>query len=236
MTGGEEVGKEPPVSAAVNVLASGEAKALMALAQAVSDRQESLPWLLEAARDGNADAFAALVRRFQASTYQFILRMVRRGAVAEDLSQEVFVRMWRNLGHIESAGMLPGWLRRVAANAVIDHWRKEESRQRRIQELREHPIARRIVRPSTRMESREALGSVQEAIETLPAKLKSVLVLRTREGLSYEELADVLGLSLNAVRSRLFRARQELLEALKHSSAADYLAQMYGPGDGGQGK
>lgn len=212
------------MTAAVGVLGVNP---LSSLAEAVGHCREALPSVLEAARDGDADAFAALVQRFEAPTYHFILRMVRRPSVAEDLSQDVFVRLWRHLDRIEDAGLLPAWLRRVAANAVIDHWRKEEARQRRMQVLREHPIARRVVRPSSRMETREAADAVRAAVEKLPAKLRSALLLRTVEGLSYEELADVLGVSVNAVRSRLFRARQEVLAILRRSTAAEHLAAMY---------
>ena len=224
----EKADKEPQMTAAVGVLPGSQVNRLSALAEAVSDTQEALPSLLEAARSGAPDAFGALIRRFQAPTYHFILRMVRRPAVAEDLSQEVFVRLWRHLDRIDGPAMLPSWLRRVAANAVIDHWRKEDARERRMQVLREHPIARRVVRPSSRMESKEAVDAVRAAIDGLPAKLKGVLLLRTVERLSYEELAGVLGISAGAVRSRLFRARQEVLATLKHDSAADYLAAMYG--------
>lgn len=220
----EQANKEPQMTAAVGVLG---VTPLASLAEAVSHSRESLPSILEAARDGDADAFAALVHRFEAPTYHFVLRMVRRPAVAEDLSQEVFVRLWHHLNRIEDAEMLPAWLRRVAANAVIDHWRKEEARERRMQVLREHPIARRVVRPSSRMETREAADAVHAAVDQLPAKLRSVLLLRTIEGLRYDELADVLGVSTNAVRSRLFRARQDVLAILRRSTAAEHLAAMY---------
>ena len=226
---GDQPSKESGMTAAAGALADGRVRPLSALAEAVSQNRQSLPVLLEAARQGDGVAFAALIHEFEGPTYQFVLRLVRRPAVAEDVSQDVFIRLWRHLHDIESAEMLPGWLRRVAANAVIDHWRKEEARERRMQELREHPIARHVVRPSTRMESNEALGAVQAALDALPAKLRSVLLLRTLEGLSYEEVAEVLGVSVHAVRSRLFRARQELLETLKHEKAADYLAEMYRP-------
>jgi len=218
------------MSAAVGVVVRGQGQALSALAEAVSKRQDSLPWLLEAAQAGDADAFASLVRHFQGPIYQFILRMVHRPAVAEDLAQDVFIRLWRHLAEMESAAMVEGWLRRVAANAVIDHWRQEEVRERRLRILREHPVARHVLKPSSRMESREALGAVQAALGALPSKLRSVLVLRTVECLSYEQLAEVLGISTHAVRSRLFRARHEFHELLKHGKAADYLARMYRPG------
>jgi len=224
---------ESLVEAVADVLTGTEAAPLAALAEAVGARQEALPSVLDAARAGDADAFAALVRRFESPTYHFILRMVRRPAAAEDLSQEVFLRLWQNLDHIDGPDMLPSWLRRVAANAVIDHWRKEDARRRRLDAMREHPIARRVLRPSSRMESEEALTAVRSAVEALPAKLRSILMMRTVEGLSYEELADIFGISVGAVRSRLFRARQELLTAMKRTRAADYLAEMYAPDGAG---
>jgi len=235
MKWGEHSQAEVPVEAVAGILRRSETAPLTALADAVGERQDSLPALLDAARAGRADAFEALVGHFEKPTYHFILRMVRRPALAEDLSQEVFLRLWQNLERIEGPDLVPSWLRRVAANAVIDHWRKEDARRRRIEALREHPIARRVVRPSSRMESKEAIDVVRSAVAALPAKLRSVLVLRTAEGLSYDQLADVLGISVGAVRSRLFRARQELLGILKRSRAADYLAEMYG-GDGGRGQ
>jgi RNA polymerase sigma-70 factor, ECF subfamily len=225
----DEAKKEPVMDAVAGILAGPRHEPLESLAGAVVEQDSSLPRLLQAARDGNADAFTALVRQFQAPTYHFILRMVRRPAVAEDLAQDVFIRLWRHMAEIQSAALLPGWVRRVAANAVIDHWRKEEARERRMRVFREHPVARHTVRPYTRMETAEALDLVQAALDSLPARLRTVLLLRTQEGLSYEEVADTLGMSVHAVRSRLFRARQELHRILKRKKAADYLARMYRP-------
>lgn len=74
-------------------LAGRRDEPLAALAGAVAQAQQSLPGVLESARGGSADAFAALIRTFQGPTYQFILRMVRRPATAEDLAQEVFIRL-----------------------------------------------------------------------------------------------------------------------------------------------
>ena len=213
------------MAAVAGVLAGNAAYPLTSAV--VAEVQERLPGLLAAARQGNADAFTVLIRTFQTPTYQFILRMVRRAATAEDLSQDVFIRLWQHMGEIESAEMLQPWLRRVAANAVIDHWRKEDARQRRMTMLREHPIARRALRPSSHLETREAMRVVHAALDALPAKLRSVLMLRTQENMSYEEVADVLGMSACAVRSRLFRARQELHRLLRQQKAPEYLARMY---------
>jgi RNA polymerase sigma-70 factor, ECF subfamily len=223
----DQTDKEPVMDAVAGVIGVGPEAPLEALSGAVTERQDTVAWLLEASRRGDSDAFASLIRQFQGPTFHFILRMVRRPAVAEDLSQDVFIRLWRHLAEIQSAALLPGWVRRVAANTVIDHWRKEEARERRMNVLRQHPVARLAVRPSSRMESQEALDLVRAALEELPAKLRTVLLLRTQEGLSYEEVADVMGMSVHAVRSRLFRARQELHGLLKKKKAGDYLARMY---------
>ena len=215
------------MAAVAGVLAGRAAYPLTSIAGAIAEARDSLPGRLEGARRGDAEAFTFLVRTFQAPTYQFILRMVRRPATAEDLSQDVFIRLWQHLGEIESVEMLHAWLRRVAVNAVIDHWRKEDARRRRMQVLRAHPVARHTLRPSSRMETREAMRAVHAALGALPPHLRSVLVLRTQENLSYEEVADVLGMSACAVRSRLFRARQELHRLLKQQKAPEYLARMY---------
>jgi len=217
------------MTAAVGVIPAVRAQALAALAEAVTERHGSLPGLLEAAQSGNADAFAALVREFQGGVFHYVLRLVRRPATAEDLTQDVFIRLWRHLAEMQSAEMMPGWLRRVATNLVIDHWRHEEARERWMQVLRAHPVARHVVKPSARLETQETMDAVDAALDALPAKLRTVLLLRTVEGLSYDELADVLGISTHAVRSRLFRARQELLEVLQRKQAAQYLAEMYRP-------
>jgi len=218
------------MTVAVGVLAAGREAARSAVAEAVRARQGDLAWLLRAARDGDAQAFTALVRHFQQPIYHFILRLVRRPAAAEDLSQEVFFRFWRHLGEIDSVQTLPQWLRRVAANAVVDHWRKEEARERRMQVLRAHPLARRVLKPSNRMETQEALAAVQASVDALPPKLRSVFLLRVSEALSYEAIADLLGVSTPTVRSRLFRARHELGRMLRKKMAPDYLARMYRPG------
>lgn len=213
--------------AVAGVLDGRAAYPLTSIAGVIAEARDTLPGLLTAARSGDADAFTTLIRTFQVPTYQFILRMVRRPATAEDLAQDVFIRLWQHVGEIESAEMLQAWLRRVAANAVIDHWRKEDARRRRMQVLREHPVARHTLRPSSRLETREAMRTVHAALGALPPHLRSVLVLRTQEEMTYEEVGDVLGMSACAVRSRLFRARQELHRLLRQKKAPEYLARMY---------
>jgi len=224
------------MTATAGVLAARPGGPIGALEQAVRGRRAGLAGLVEAARDGDADAFAELVRRFEAPVYHQVLRMVRRRSVAEDLAQDVFISLWRHLGDVPAEEALGLWLRRVAINAVIDHWRKEDARRRKLEALRAHPLARRALGPAGRMESREAADAVQAALDHLPPHLRSVLVLRATEGLGYGELGRVLGISASAVRSRLFRARQEVARALARADAPIHLERMYRPRDAARGR
>ncbi len=224
------------MTATAGALTARPNAALGALEAAVRHRRDDPAGLVRAARDGDAEAFAALVRRFEGPVYQQVLRMVRRRSAAEDLAQDVFIRLWRHLGDVPSAEALGGWLRRVAINAVIDYWRKEDARRRKMQTLREHPLARRVLGPAGAMETREAMGSVQAALDRLPPHLRSVLVLRATEGLSYGELADALGISTCAVRSRLSRARREMAHLLKQAEAPVHLERMYRSRDAAGGR
>jgi len=197
------------MTATAGVLAARPGGPIGALEQAVRGRRAGLAGFVEAARDGDADAFAELVRRFEAPVYHQVLRMVRRRSVAEDLAQDVFISLWRHLGDVPAEEALGLWLRRVAINAVIDHWRKEDARRRKLEALRAHPLA---------------------------PHLRSVLVLRATEGLGYGELGRVLGISASAVRSRLFRARQEVARALARADAPIHLERMYRPRDAARGR
>jgi RNA polymerase sigma-70 factor, ECF subfamily len=174
-----------------------------------------LPTLLVQAREGDDSAFAEIISRFERLVRGVILRMTHDTSLSDDLSQDVFMQFWRVLPAFNSSATLPSWMKRVAINAVISHWRRAESQKRRLKALYASGPSREVKRPEAQLIDDEDRNQVRAALEMIPADLRSILTLRTYEGMSYEELADMLGLEIGTVRSRLFRARQRVKEVLE---------------------
>ena len=163
--------------------------------------------LLEAARDGDLDAFAVLVRRHHAAVYRVALRMLVSDADAQDAAQETFVRAWRGLGGFRGDSTVSTWLYRIVTRRCLDLIAV-----RRITEELADAEAATGDDPAERTEQRERLQAVLRAISSLPGDQRAVLVLREFEGLAYEQVADALRISVPAVKGRLHRARRALLE------------------------
>ncbi len=167
--------------------------------------------LLQAAQDGDLDAFDALVRRHQAAVYRVALRMLASQADAEDATQETFVRAWRGLGRFRRESAVSTWLYRIATRHCLDLLAA-----RRPTEDLERIELDAGVEPAHAAEQRERLRAVTRAIAGLPDEQRAALVLREFEGLSYDQVADVLNTSVPAVKGRIHRAR---LAVLKQTTA-----------------
>lgn len=162
--------------------------------------------LLDAARDGDLDAFAAIVRRHHAAVYRVALRMLGSDADAQDAAQETFVRAWRGLGSFREESAVSTWLYRIATRRCLDLI----ARRRTTEQLGEVEVAARDD-PAERTEQRERLEAVLRAISRLPGDQRAALVLREFEGLAYEQVAEALDISVSAVKGRLHRARLSVL-------------------------
>lgn len=174
-----------------------------------------LDQLLHRARQGDESAFAGIVARFERLVRGTILRLTHDASLSEDLTQDVFLQFWRVLPAFTTAATLPSWMKKVAINAVISHWRQAESRKRRLEALYEASGRQEVRGPAATLIEEEDRDQVRAALEMIPAELRSILTLRTYENMSYEELAETLGLEVGTVRSRLFRARQMLRDILE---------------------
>ena len=163
--------------------------------------------LLQAARDGDLDAFAAIVRRHHAAVYRVALRMLGSDADAQDAAQETFVRAWRGLGSFRGESAVSTWLYRIVTRRCLDLI----ARRRTTEQLGEVEVAAHDD-PAERTEQRERLQAVLRAISRLPGDQRAALVLREFEGLAYEQVAEALDISLSAVKGRLHRARLSVLE------------------------
>jgi len=171
--------------------------------------------LLASAQGGNLLAFDEIVRRYQRRVYSTALRIVRRHDLADDVTQEAFLRAHRALASYDRGRPFGPWICRIAANLAINHVRSPEAREEALDEaaLDRSPAAASDG-PLDALLEKEARSVLEEAVGRLPAEQRAVFVLRTFEDLSYKEIAIALDLSVGTVMSRLSRAREKLRGAL----------------------
>lgn len=179
--------------------------------------------LISAAREGDADAYGKLVELHQDRVFATILRHVRDEHKARDLAQETFIQAYRAIHTYEDRAKFSTWLYRIALNLVTSQHRSDVALKRgggnakASLDAEGMPEPDATVRgPDENVAANEIGVIVREAIETLEDEYKSVVILRDLQGLSYEEVAEVLGLAPGTVRSRLHRGREKLREKLKH--------------------
>lgn len=165
--------------------------------------------LVDAARAGDLDAFEVLVRRHQGPVYRVALRMVGSAADAEDVAQETFVQAWRSLKSFHGDSALATWLYRIATNRSLDLLAK-----RRPSAQLEESSGIQSHDPGAILADREETTKVMGAVQALPAEQRAALVLREFEGLSYNEIGAVLGISLAAVKGRIHRGRLAVIAAM----------------------
>ncbi|HEX3052554.1 MAG TPA: sigma-70 family RNA polymerase sigma factor [Aggregatilineaceae bacterium] len=178
--------------------------------------------LIARLRAGDQSAYAQLVEEHASRVYRLALRMMGNEADAEDVLQETFLSAFKSIDHFESRSSLSTWLYRIATNAALMRLRRKEPEQVSVDEPLESEEGDLMPRqffdfcclPEEDLLRDEARAEMQRAINELPATLRSVFLLRDIEGLSTEETAEALDLSISAVKSRLMRARLKLRERL----------------------
>ena len=181
--------------------------------------------LVTRAKAGEADAFRTLVVRPQRKVYAVALGIVRDPDLAWDVAQEAFVRVHGHLHEFKGDAAFSTWVYRIATHLAIDAIRRERaSHKDDVDEVLEADLAEGAEGilatalgndPRENALRRELAGKIQEALDGLPEKHRTILVLREVEGLSYEELADRLGIHKGTVMSRLFHARKKMQAALR---------------------
>lgn len=171
--------------------------------------------LLRRLRAGDARAFEELVTAYQHRIFGVALRILGSRAEAEDVAQETFLRAHRALGEFRGEARLGTWLYAIASRLSLNRLASGERRYVRGDEdaLLRLPAAGGDA--AAALERSELSQALHEAIAALPEERRIVIVLRDLEGLAYEEIAEVLGVELNTVRSRLHRARLDLKAKLE---------------------
>lgn len=172
---------------------------------------EEIGWV-NRAKEGDQAAFEAIFLRYQRPIYQFIYRMMGNAEDASDLTQECFIRAYRALPQTSDDLNVSAWLHRIAANACLDALR----RRKRIRWLPWEGQGQPDLQLTGHLEDpeREAIRSetqelVQRVLTQMNPRHRLALILREYEGLSCEEIGQIMGLSRSAVKSVLFRAREE---------------------------
>jgi len=188
--------------------------------------------LIDRAQKGDRAAFRALVERHQRSAYSVAVAIVRDENDAREIVQEAFLRVYRGIGTFQGGSSFFTWLYRIVHNLAIDVMRKPGRREEGLED--EHAadegtdlplVARLGGDPVQTLRRREIAERIQAALDALPPYHRGVIVMRELEGLSYEEMAGVMGVSKGTIMSRLFHARQKLQKAL-----ADCYAEEEGTG------
>ena len=183
-------------------------------------RAQDQVWV-ERAQAGDQEAFRHLVERYQRRVYAVAYGIVRNRDDAWDVAQEAFVKAYRNLTRFQGNSGFYTWLYRITYNLCIDTMRSrsrrsfvemDSSRMLQAAVAKEAPLE---THPAKSVDRRELGEAIENALNELSEKHRAIIVLREIEGLSYEEIADVLKVSKGTVMSRLFHARRKLQDLLK---------------------
>ncbi len=185
----------------------------------MTDINSTIARYLPDARSGDPQAFAELVKSTQTTVTSIALAVVRDVAISEDIAQEAYLRIWRNLGDLRNPGSFLPWLRQITRNLARDYLRRARARPgdtagdddaRALAELLDaRPHA------ETRLLADEEAQALQQAFDAIPADAREVLTLYYREGRSVGQLSNLLGISAAGVRQRLSRARQRLRQGVE---------------------
>jgi RNA polymerase sigma-70 factor (ECF subfamily) len=183
------------------------------------------PQLVARAREGEVQAFEALVERYRDRVYGLALRLLRTEADAAEVTQETFLAAWQSLKDFRGDAAFGTWLQRIAANRALMTLRTRKVRQAAREQLEgpgfsqtgeliEMPAPRWARRADERVLERELGRAIQEATDALPEGYREVFLLKDVEGLSYEAIGELTDSSVGAVKSRLHRARLALRERI----------------------
>src|SRR5580692_8341702 len=179
--------------------------ALMAVA--AMDGPEERRDTIAAARAGDLEAFDLLMRQHERLVLATALRLTGNLEDAQDISQEVFLRLYKNLGKVQAANALPAWLYRVTVNACHDLRRRKPASE---PESSAGDLVAGGMDPQTSLTQAERRRVLEMSLRILPEKERAALVLRDLEGLSTEEVARALGSSEATVRSQISKARVKM--------------------------
>jgi len=174
--------------------------------------------LVRKSQQGDERAFGELVDRYESKVYSLALKMLRNAEDAEDVLQDTFLRAYRGIKAFQGHSTFSTWIYRITANSALMRLRKKQLPTVSIDDAEEREVPINIAdwapSPVEQLLSQETQQAMNDAIESLPPEFRQVFVLRDIEELSNSEVADILDLSVAAVKSRLHRARLKVRNRL----------------------
>lgn len=179
--------------------------------------------LVEKAQKGDKQAFGILVEKYHKKLYRLLSRMVRDQSEIEDIVQDSFIKAYRAINNFRGDSAFYTWLYRIGVNTAKNHLMALGRRPKAMNDVELEDIEnfddagdlRTYETPESVMMTKEIAATVNDTIEHLPEELRSAITLREMDGLSYEEIAEIMDCPIGTVRSRIFRARESIAEKLK---------------------
>lgn len=179
--------------------------------------------LVERVQRGDQQAFGLLVAKYQRKLGRLLSRLIRDPAEVEDVTQEAFIKAYRALANFRGDSAFYTWLYRIGINTAKNHLAAQGRRAPTTTELEveeaegfeEASLLRDMDTPERMLQTQQIARTVNAAMEALPDDLRTAITLREIEGLSYDEIAEVMNCPIGTVRSRIFRAREAISVRLK---------------------
>jgi RNA polymerase sigma-70 factor (ECF subfamily) len=161
---------------------------------------------------GDRQAYALLVEKYKAPIYNLAYRMTGNFGDAEDLTQEIFIRAYQYLWRYDTRKKLFSWLYAIALNLIKNHLRKKNKKHNNSEELSAHSLADNSPSPEAKfIETQE----ITACLLRLEDELRALLIMKYQQGLSFEEIAEITGKSLSAVKMRIYRGLEKLKKSMK---------------------
>lgn len=175
--------------------------------------------LIREIKDGNIECYAELISRYEKKIFAFVLQMLRQAHLehmAEDICQETFYKAYRSIHSFRDVeATFSTWLYTIARNTVLSELRKSKNSDVYLEDTLQIPVASDERMPEQQLLRVEREVMVRQAINNLPEKQRSALILREYEQMEYNEIASILDLTVSSVKSLLFRARQSIKTQLE---------------------
>jgi RNA polymerase sigma-70 factor (ECF subfamily) len=171
--------------------------------------------LFQKIAEGDPRAFRQLVDNHSRPLVTYLTRLMKNQSEAEEVAQEVFVKVWQRAGDYRPSFRATTWLHHIAHNLAVDQMRRRRGNDAVDEEQEENPVS---LRPHVLLESKQRALSLQEALDSLPLRQKTAMLLKYEQDFSNPEIASILNLTVDAVESLLARAKRDLKSYLNEAT------------------